>query len=131
MNDLVLIPKEPNREVLQEYLKNGVLPIMGETREEIIKEFKKCYKAVIKAAASVNDAPILTHKQLQEIIANNPGNAMEIIQDILNKEVINTALISTRGNQTKTASILGINKGTLRARISKIRKNNPRYDLPI
>lgn len=131
MNDLVLIPKEPNREVLQEYLKNEVLPIVGETREETIKEFKKQYKTLIKAATVTGDAPILTHKQVQEIIANNPGNAMEIIQDILNKEVINTALVSTRGNQTKTASILGINKGTLRARISKIRKNNPRYDLPI
>lgn len=131
MNNLVLIPKEPNREVLQEYLKNEVLPIVGETREETIKEFKKHYKTLIKAATVTGDTSILTHKQLQEIIANNPGKAMEIIQDILNKEVINTALISTRGNQTKTASILGINKGTLRARISKIRKNNPRYDLPI
>jgi DNA-binding protein Fis len=56
---------------------------------------------------------------------------MEVIQDILNKEVINTILTITRGNQTTAASRLGINRGTLRTRISKIRKSNPLYDLPI
>lgn len=132
MNDLVLIPKEPNQQIIQEYLKDKVLPAMIGSRETAVKAFTKDYNTVVNAAmAVVVDVPILTRKQLQEIILSNDGNAMEVIQDILNKEVINTILTITRGNQTTAASRLGINRGTLRTRISKIRKSNPLYDLPI
>ena len=132
MNDLVLIPKEPNQQIIQEYLKDKVLPAMIGSREAAIKAFTKDYNTVVNAAmAVVVDVPILTRKQLQEIILSNDGNAMEVIEDILNKEVINTILTITRGNQTTAASRLGINRGTLRTRISKIRKSNSLYDLPI
>ncbi len=132
MSDLVLIPKEPNQQIIQEYLKDKVLPAMIGSREVVVKAFAKDYNTVVNAAmAVVVDVPVLTRKQLQEIILSNDGNAMEVIQDILNKEVINTILTITRGNQTTAASRLGINRGTLRTRISKMRKNNPRHDLPI
>ncbi len=132
MNDLVLIPKEPNQQIIQEYLKDKVLPAMIGSREVAVKAFTKDYNTVVNAAmAVVVDVPILTRKQLQEIILSNDGSAMEVIEDILNKEVINTILTITRGNQTTAASRLGINRGTLRTRISKIRKSNPLYDLPI
>lgn len=131
MNDLVIIPKKPNQQIVQEYLKGKVLPAMV-SREAASDIFKKHYSDVVKAATAVaGDTPILTRKQLQEIILNNDGNAMELIEDLLNKEVINTVLTITRGNQAAAASRLGINRGTLRTRIAKIRKNTPRYDLPI
>ena len=50
---------------------------------------------------------------------NNNGHLHELIMDGIEKPLVEIVLKETNGNQTKAANILGINRNTLRKKITE------------
>lgn len=48
-----------------------------------------------------------------------PGNLFDLVMDEVERPLIETVLHHTRGNQSKAAEVLGLNRGTLRKKLRK------------
>lgn len=48
-----------------------------------------------------------------------PGNLFDLVMDEVERPLLVTVLRHTRGNQSKAAEILGLNRGTLRKKLRK------------
>ncbi len=48
-----------------------------------------------------------------------PGNLFDLVMDEVERPLLETVLHHTRGNQSKAAEILGLNRGTLRKKLRK------------
>ena len=48
-----------------------------------------------------------------------PGNLFDLVIDEVERPLLETVLHHTRGNQSKAAEILGLNRGTLRKKLRK------------
>ncbi|MBJ8421876.1 helix-turn-helix domain-containing protein [Acinetobacter bereziniae] len=55
--------------------------------------------------------------EIVETLKQHPEKAMKVAIEQLENAMIEEALILCNGNQTKTAEILGLNRGTLRDRM--------------
>lgn len=60
---------------------------------------------------------LINSKELAEVILNNKGDAYQAIVRLVEKPMLEEILIMYRGNQTKAATALGMNRGTLRKRM--------------
>ncbi len=61
----------------------------------------------------------ISKHEVSEIIKTNNGCAHEVLVSTLEKTMVEEALIIKRGNQTRAAEVLGINRGTLRRLMMK------------
>lgn len=59
------------------------------------------------------NTPVLTIEHLKNVIESGNENAMQLVE----KPLLEITLTHTRGNQTKAAEILGLNRGTLRTKL--------------
>lgn len=57
--------------------------------------------------------------ELIQTIEKHPENALKVAVQQIESAMIEEALIICHGNATKTAQILGINRGTLQKRLKK------------
>lgn len=71
----------------------------------------------------INDAPLRTHveRSVRQYFANLNGETTTELYDLVLKEVekplLSVVLEQTRGNQTRAANMLGLNRGTLRKKL--------------
>lgn len=61
----------------------------------------------------------LNKQEVRSVVEENSGSAYQCAIDQLEKTLISETLIVARGNQTKAAIILGLNRGTLRKKLAK------------
>lgn len=54
------------------------------------------------------------------VLKNEPDNIYPAIVNLIDKPMIKTVLDYTDNNQSETAKILGINRGTLRKRMKRV-----------
>lgn len=72
-------------------------------------------------------APLPFHTQVQLAVEQYltaldgeiPVNMYELFLNQFEKPLLETVLLHTRGNQSKTAEFLGLNRGTLRAKMKQ------------
>ena len=73
--------------------------------------------------ASINDSSLssMTEHALQTYFANlnghKPGELYELVLGEVEPPLLSTVMKYTRGNQSRAAEILGINRGTLRKKL--------------
>ncbi|MFZ6501807.1 helix-turn-helix domain-containing protein [Acinetobacter baumannii] len=60
---------------------------------------------------------VVSIDQIRAVLESNTTNAHAEVMALLEKPLLAETLIKTRGNQTKAAEILGLNRGTLRQRV--------------
>lgn len=60
---------------------------------------------------------VVSIDQIRAVLESNTTNAHAEVMALLEKPLLAETLIKTRGNQTKAAEILGLNRGTLRQRL--------------
>lgn len=78
---------------------------------------------VTKPTASFNDDALCVHversvRQYFTTLADSePTNLYDLMLSQLEKPLLSVVLEQTRGNQSKTAEILGLNRGTLRKKL--------------
>ena len=60
---------------------------------------------------------VVSIDQIRAVLDSNTTNAHAEVMAILDKPLLQEALMKTRGNQTKAAELLGLNRGTLRQRL--------------
>lgn len=48
-----------------------------------------------------------------------PGNLFDLVMDEVERPLLENVLHHTRGNQSKAAEVLGLNRGTLRKKLRK------------
>lgn len=60
---------------------------------------------------------LINSKELTEVILNNKGDVYQAIVRLVEKPLLEEILVICRGNQTKAAKALGLNRGTLRKRM--------------
>lgn len=65
----------------------------------------------------MHKSTIVSLEQIKEVLESETSNVHSKVMALLEKPLIEQTLIKTRGNQTKAAEILGINRGTLRQRL--------------
>jgi Fis family transcriptional regulator, factor for inversion stimulation protein len=66
----------------------------------------------------MNSPAVVTIEQIREALNSGSNNAYADVIALLEKPLFEYTLIKTRGNQTKAAEILGLNRTTLRKRLS-------------
>ncbi|MNE24696.1 DNA-binding protein Fis [compost metagenome] len=57
-------------------------------------------------------------EKVVEILRDNKGKGYNALLVEFEKVMLEEALVMTRGNQTRAAEVLGLNRGTLRKKIS-------------
>ena len=57
-------------------------------------------------------------EKVVEILRDNKGKAYNALLVEFEKVMLEETLVMTRGNQTRAAEVLGLNRGTLRKKIS-------------
>ena len=57
-------------------------------------------------------------EKVVEILRDNKGKAYRALLVEFEKVMLEETLVMTRGNQTRAAEVLGLNRGTLRKKIS-------------
>lgn len=57
-------------------------------------------------------------EKVVEILRNNKGKGYNALLVEFEKVMLEEVLVMTRGNQTRAAEVLGLNRGTLRKKIS-------------
>ncbi|KYQ82501.1 protein ninH [Acinetobacter sp. NRRL B-65365] len=62
-------------------------------------------------------SPVLTIEHLNHVLETGKDNAYNVVMEIVEKPLLELTLTHTRGNQTKAAEILGLNRGTLRKKL--------------
>ncbi len=60
---------------------------------------------------------VVSIDQIRAVLDSNTANAHAEVMAILEKPLLQEALIKTSGNQTRAAAILGLNRGTLRKKL--------------
>lgn len=60
---------------------------------------------------------LINSKELTEVILKNEGGVYQAVVQLVEKPMLEEILIMCRGNQTKAAEALGVNRGTLRKRM--------------
>lgn len=60
---------------------------------------------------------VVSIDQIRAVLESDTTNAHAEVMALLEKPLLAETLIKTRGNQTKAAEILGLNRGTLRQRL--------------
>jgi Fis family transcriptional regulator, factor for inversion stimulation protein len=60
---------------------------------------------------------VVSLDQIRAVLNTNTTNAYAEVMAILEKTLFQETLIKTRGNQTKAAQILGLNRSTFRKRL--------------
>ena len=56
-------------------------------------------------------------EELEVIVEKNKGDAFRAVVEQIEAHLLSMTLIQTRGNQTLTAEVLGLNRGTLRKKL--------------
>ena len=62
---------------------------------------------------------ILTKSDIDQLIQSRGDNILRDAIEIIEKPIIESVLIRSRGNQTATAAKLGINRSTLRKKMKR------------
>ncbi|ARG17609.1 MULTISPECIES: helix-turn-helix domain-containing protein [Acinetobacter] len=65
----------------------------------------------------MSTSTVVSIDQIRAVLESNTTNAHAEVMALLEKPLLAETLIKTRGNQTKAAEILGLNRGTLRQRL--------------
>ncbi|VXA58241.1 Protein ninH [Acinetobacter proteolyticus] len=65
----------------------------------------------------MNTVTVVSLNQIRAVLDTETTNAHAQVMAILEKPLLQEALIKTRGNQTKAAELLGMNRSTLRQRL--------------
>ncbi|RTY07408.1 protein ninH [Acinetobacter baumannii] len=60
---------------------------------------------------------VVSLDQIRAALESKTTNAHAEVMALLEKPLLEETLIKTRGNQTKAAELLGLNRGTLRQRL--------------
>lgn len=60
---------------------------------------------------------VVSLNQIRAALDSDTTNAHAQVMAILEKPLLQEALIKTRGNQTLAAQLLGLNRGTLRSKL--------------
>lgn len=60
---------------------------------------------------------VVSLDQIRAALESNTTKAHAEVMALLEKPLLEETLIKTRGNQTKAAELLGLNRGTLRQRL--------------
>lgn len=63
------------------------------------------------------NSTILTIEHIKNVLKTQNENAYMVVMQLVEKPLIEITLEQTRGNQTKAAEILGLNRGTLRTKM--------------
>lgn len=63
------------------------------------------------------NSTILTIEHIKNVLKTQNENAYIVVMQLVEKPLIEITLEQTRGNQTKAAEILGLNRGTLRTKM--------------
>ncbi|MEG2268501.1 helix-turn-helix domain-containing protein [Acinetobacter sp. ANC 5378] len=56
-------------------------------------------------------------QELEVIVEKNKGDAFRAVVEQVEAQLLSMTLVQTRGNQTLTAEVLGLNRGTLRKKL--------------
>ena len=56
-------------------------------------------------------------EELEVIVEKNKGDAFRAVVEQVEAQLLSMTLVQTRGNQTLTAEVLGLNRGTLRKKL--------------
>ncbi|RSN83327.1 helix-turn-helix domain-containing protein [Acinetobacter baumannii] len=62
-------------------------------------------------------SPVLTIEHLNHVLETEKDNAYNVVMELVEKPLLDLTLTHTRGNQTKAAELLGLNRGTLRKKL--------------
>ncbi|MCK0923705.1 protein ninH [Acinetobacter pittii] len=65
----------------------------------------------------ITSTTVVSLDQIRTVLESNTTNAHAEVMALLEKPLLAETLIKTRGNQTKAAELLGLNRGTLRQRL--------------
>jgi|GEM_PF-5099396 len=65
----------------------------------------------------MDNSTVVSIEQIRAALDSESNNIHKEVMDLLEKPLYEQALIKTRGNQTKTAELLGLNRGTFRKRL--------------
>ncbi|EKE84546.1 DNA-binding transcriptional regulator Fis [Idiomarina xiamenensis] len=63
------------------------------------------------------------HKFLQQLDGQDPEELYELVLSEVEAPLLEEVMTYTRGNQTRAATMLGINRGTLRKKLKKYGMN--------
>lgn len=56
-------------------------------------------------------------EELEHIVEISKGDAFRAVVEQVEAQLLSMTLVQTRGNQTLTAEVLGLNRGTLRKKL--------------
>ena len=59
----------------------------------------------------------ISKEELEAIVEKYNGDAFRAVVEQIEAHLLSMTLIQTRGNQTLTAEVLGLNRGTLRKKL--------------
>ena len=59
----------------------------------------------------------ISKEELEAIVEKYKGDAFRAVVEQIEAHLLSMTLIQTRGNQTLTAEVLGLNRGTLRKKL--------------
>lgn len=65
----------------------------------------------------MNNSTVVTLDQIRQVLETQNNNVHAQVMALLEKPLFEQTLIKTRGNQTKAAELLGLNRGTFRKRL--------------
>ncbi|NAR60046.1 helix-turn-helix domain-containing protein [Acinetobacter haemolyticus] len=65
----------------------------------------------------MSNTTLVTLEQVRQVIESQNSNVHAQVMALLEKPLFEQTLIKTRGNQTKAAELLGLNRGTFRKRL--------------
>lgn len=88
-----------------------------------MNQFADLSKRFPQDASSQGGAPLRTHveRAVRQYFAHLGGESTSDLYDLVLKEVekplLSVVLEQTRGNQTRAATMLGLNRGTLRKKL--------------
>lgn len=77
----------------------------------------------------MSNTTLITLEQVRQVLETENNNVHAQVMSLLEKPLFEQTLIKTRGNQTKAAEILGINRGTFRKRLRQHNLIKARGDL--
>lgn len=55
----------------------------------------------------------------RDLAGHTPGNLYQMVMDEVEKPLLESVMAFTRGNQTRAAEVLGINRSTLRKKLEQ------------
>lgn len=70
-----------------------------------------------------SQAKIAIHNYLSQLNGNDVDNMYDLVLSEIEAPMLEEVMMYTRGNQTRAANLLGINRGTLRKKLKKYGMN--------